>query len=87
MEFVTKTSPRLSGEAVSMVILNTNGVGKGELGMVTIFWSHILLKIEASEALATLHQCYTPEPSVFVVKRYTNTPSISRETPGTSTLI
>ena len=59
-----------------MAILITDGVGKGDLGMVTTFCSHNQVKMESLEVLATLHQCNSPEPSVFIVWRYTNTPFI-----------
>ena len=76
LHFVNETSPRLSGEATPMVILITDGIGKGDLGMVTTFCSHTQFKMEASEVLTTLHQCNSPEPSIFMVRRYTNTPFI-----------
>ena len=44
--------------------------------MVTIFCSHNQVKMEASEVLTTLHLCNSPEPSIFMVRRYTNTPFI-----------
>ena len=80
VEYVTKTGLRLSGEASLMVILITSGVGKGDLGMVTTFCSHNQVKMEASEVLTTLHQCNSPEPNVFMVRRYINTPFIHQET-------
>ena len=67
-----------------MAILITDGVGKGDLGKVTTFCSHNQVKMEASEVLTTLHQCDSPGPSVFVVRRYTNTPFIPQ---GTSRLL
>ena len=70
---VTKTSLRLSDEAAPMPILITEEVGKRNLGMVTTFCSHNQVKMEASEAFATLHQCNSPEPSIFIVRMYTNT--------------
>ena len=76
MEYVTETGLRFSGEASPMVILITDGVGEGDLGMVTTFCSHNQVKMEASEVLDTLHQCDSPEPSLFMVRRYTNTPII-----------
>ena len=51
MEFVTEIGLRLSGEVTPTAILITNGVGKGDLGMVTSFCSHNQIKMEASEAL------------------------------------
>ena len=46
------------------------------MGMVTVFCSHNWDKMEASDALSALHQCDSLEPSVVVVRRYTNTPYI-----------
>ena len=85
VEYVTKTGLRLSGEASPMVILITSGVGKGDLGIVTTFCSHNQVKMEASEVLTTLHQCNSPEPNVFMVRRYINTPFIPKKPPGSST--
>ena len=59
-----------------MVILVTDGVGEGNLGMVTTFWYHNQAKMEASDAHCTLHQCDSVKPSVVVVRRNTNTPCI-----------
>ena len=84
MEYVTETGPRLSGVAAPMAILITDGVGKGDLGLVTTFCSCNQAKMEASEALATLHQCNSPKSSIFMVRRYTNTPFIPQ---GTSRLL
>ena len=63
-----------------MAILITNEVIKGDLGMVTTFCSHNQVKMEASEVLTTLHQHDSPEPSIFKVRRYTNTPFIPQGT-------
>ena len=57
-----------------MVILVTDGVGQGNLSMVTTFSHHDKTKVEASEAVSALHQCNSPEPSVVVVRRFTNSP-------------
>ena len=84
VEYVTETGLRLSGEAAPMAILITDGVGKGDLGMVTTFCSHNQVMMEASEVFIALHQCNSPKPSVFMVKRYTNTPFIPW---GTSRLL
>ena len=59
-----------------MVILVTDGVEEGNLGMVTTFCHHNQAKMEASNAFSALHQCNSLEPSVFVVRRFTNTPYI-----------
>ena len=63
-----------------MVILITDGVGEENLGMGTVFCHHDQTKMEASDALSTLCQHDSPEPSVVVVRRYTNTPYIPWET-------
>ena len=84
VEYVTKTILRLSSKATPMVTLITDGVGKGDLGMVTTFCSCNQVKMEGSEVLATLCQCDPPMPSVFMVKRYTNTTFIPQ---GTSRLL
>ena len=36
IEFVTSSGQKISGEAIPVVILVTDGVGEGNLGMVTI---------------------------------------------------
>ena len=59
-----------------MVILVTDGVGEGNLGMVTTFCHHDQSKMQATDALSALHQCKLLEPSVVVVRRYTNTCNI-----------
>ena len=70
--FVTKTSLTVSGEVTPMVVLITNGVGKGDLAMVTTFCSHNQTRMEASEVLATICQHDLPMPRVSVVRGYTN---------------
>ena len=60
VEYVKKTGLRLSGETAPMAILITNGVGKGDVGMVTTFCNHNQVKMEAPEVLATLHQHNPP---------------------------
>ena len=44
--------------------------------MVTTFYSHNQVKMEASEALTVLPQCNSLKPSIFMVRRYTDTPFI-----------
>ena len=68
--------PNLSGEAILMEILVTDGMGEGNLGTMTTFCHHDQSKMEASDALSALCQCDSLEPSVVVVRRYTNTPYI-----------
>ena len=76
MEFITSNSPKISGEATPMVILVTDGMGEGNLGMVMTFCQNDQAKLEASDALSALCQHASLEPSVAVVRRYTNTPCI-----------
>ena len=51
-----------------------DGVGEGNLGMVTTFCHHDQANVEASKALSALYQCDLLEPSVVVVRRCTNSP-------------
>ena len=76
MEFVTSNGWKISGEAIKVVIMVTDRVREGNLGKVTTFCCHDQAKMEASDALSALCQCNSPEPSVIVVRRYTNTPYI-----------
>ena len=73
-EFMTNTGPRISSEATPMAILITDGVEGENLGMVTAFCHHDQIKMEASDGLSALCQHNAPEPSVVVVRWYTNTP-------------
>ena len=70
VEFITNNGQKKSGEAIPMAILVMDGVGEGNLGMVTTFCHHDQTKVEASEALSALCQCDSVEPSVVVVRRY-----------------
>ena len=76
IEFVTSNSQKISRKAIPMVILVTDGVGEGNLGMVTTLCCHDQSKMAASDVLSAPHQCDSSEPSVVVVRRYTNTPYI-----------
>ena len=80
VEFITHTGWKISGEATPMVILITDGLGEGNLGMVITFCHHDQAKMEASDAFSTLHQCDLPEPGVVVVRRYTDTTYIPQRT-------
>ena len=68
VEFIMNNSQKMSGVAVPMAILVMDGVGEGNLGMVTTFCHHNQAKVEASEVLSALCQCYLPEPSVVLVQ-------------------
>ena len=76
MEFITSNGQKISREAILMVILVTGGVGEGNMGKVTTFCCHGQVKMEASDALSALYQCDSLEPSVVLVRRYTNIPYI-----------
>ena len=79
-EFITCTGWKISTGTTPMAILITDGVGEGNLGMVTTFCHHDQAKMEAPDSLSALHQCDLPEPSMVVVRRYTNTPYIPQGT-------
>ena len=72
VKFITNNGQKISGEAIPMVVLVTDGVGEGNLGMMTTFCHHDQAKMEASEALSALHQQDSPESCVVVVRRFTN---------------
>ena len=55
VESITYNSQKINGEAIPMVILVTDGVGEGNMGMVTTFCCHDQAKMEASNALSALH--------------------------------
>ena len=76
MEFLILTSLKRSRETTNLVILITDGVGEGDLGMVMVFCHPNQAKMEACDALSTLCQCDSSEPSVVVVRRYSNIPYI-----------
>ena len=62
------------------MFLLTDGVGERDLGMVMVFCNPNQARIEACDALSTLHQCDSSEPNMVVVRRYSNTPCIPRGT-------
>ena len=62
VEFITN-SQKISGKALPIAVLVMNGVGEGNLGMVTTFCHHDQAKVEASEVLSVLCQCNSLEPS------------------------
>ena len=59
-----------------MAILIFDGVGKRDVGLVTVFCHPNQAKMEACDALSAFHQYDTSEPRVVVVRRYSNTPFI-----------
>ena len=67
-----------------MVILITDGVGEENQGEVTVFCCHDQNEMQVSDVLSTLCQQHSPEPSVVMVRRYTNTLYILQ---GTSQLL
>ena len=74
MGFITLTGPKRSKETTNPAILITDGIGEGDLDMMTAFCHPDQAKIEACDALSAL--C----PSVMLVRRYSNTPYIPRGT-------
>ena len=82
LEFITNNSQKISGEAIPMVLIVIDGVGEGNLGMVTTFCHHDPSTVEASEVLSALHQCDLPKPSVVEVWRFTNSPYLPWESFG-----
>ena len=63
-----------------MVILVTDGVGEGNMDMVTTFQHQDQAKTKAFNALYALHQCNSMKPRMVVMRRYTNTPCIPQGT-------
>ena len=51
-----------------------DGVGKGKLGMITIFCRSDQVEVGLSDALSTLVQWDSSKPGVVVVKVFTNLP-------------
>ena len=84
VEFATHTAWSISGEAIPMVVLVTDGVGEGNLGLVKTFCCHDEAKMEPSDVLSALCWWDSSEPTMVVLKRYTNTPYIPQ---GTSWLL
>ena len=74
VEFISSNGWKVNGEAVPMVVLVMDRVRDRNLGMVTTFCHHNQAKVEACEALSVLHQHDSPEPSMIVVRRFTNSP-------------
>ena len=74
VEFIPSTSQKISGEIVLMVVLVTDWVEEGSLGMVATFCHHDQAKMEPSEVLSTLLQHDSPKLSSVVVKIFANPP-------------
>ena len=74
VEFITNNGWKISGEAIPMAVLVRDGVGEGNLGMMITFCHHNQAKVEASEVFFALCQHVSLEPSVVVVRRFTNSP-------------
>ena len=66
----------MPGETTNTVTLIIDGVGESDLGMVTVLFHAKQARIEFCNALSILHQHYSCQLSVVVVRRYTNTPYI-----------
>ena len=76
-DLITSSSKRaMSEEIVPVAILITNEVGKGSLGMVTIFCHSDQAKVDPSVTLLTLVQWDLPELAM-VVMIYSSTHPIS----------
>ena len=82
MEFITNNSQKICGKITPMVVLVTDRVEEGSLGMVTTFCCHDQAKVESSEALSTLVQQDSPKLSVVVLKIFTNSPYLPWESSG-----
>ena len=75
VDFVTNVGRKaMSAEITPLAILATDGVGKGSLGMVTTFCHSHQAKLEPLDALLTLVQPDSHEPSTVVVKVFTILP-------------
>ena len=78
VKFLTLTGLKKSWSTTNSAILLTDGVGEGDLGMVMVFCHPDQARIEACDALSAIHQHNSSEPSVMVVRRYSNIPYIPR---------
>ena len=78
VEFFLGGSQKISGEIVPVVVLITDGVEEGSLGMVTTFCCHDQARVESSEVLFTLWQQDSPKPSVVLAKMFANSPYLPR---------
>ena len=78
VEFVTLTHLMKSGETTNMVILITDRIGETGLGLVRVFCHPNQTRLEACDALSTLHWHDSSELSMVVVRRYSNTLYIPR---------
>ena len=72
VEFITNNGQKVIGEAIPVAVLVRDGVGEGNLCIVTNFCHHNQAKVEASEVFSALHQHDSQEPSVVVMRRFTN---------------
>ena len=72
VEFITSNSGKISGQAIPVVVLVMDGVGEGNLGMVTTFCHLNQAKVEAFKVLSALCQHDSPEASEVVGRRFTN---------------
>ena len=74
VEFITSTSQKIRDEIIPMAVLVTDRAEEESLDMVTTFCHYDQTKVEPSVALSILLQCDSPEPSIVVVKIFTNSP-------------
>ena len=72
-DFITNASRKAtSTEITPLAILIMQGVGEGRLAIIPTFCQSDQAKVEPSDVLSTLVQQDSPEPSVVVVKIFTN---------------
>ena len=74
VKLISECGQKINCEIFLLVVLITNRVEEGSLGMVTTFCCHDQSKVETSEVLSTLHQQNSPKWSVVVVKVFANFP-------------
>ena len=63
-----------SSEIVPLVVLITDRVEEGSLGMMTTFCDHDQAKVESLDVHSTLCQWDSPKPSMVVVRIFANSP-------------
>ena len=68
MDVVSSGNWKISGEIVPMVVLITDNMEEGSLGMMTTLSHHDQAKVESSEVLSNLHLRDSPELNMMVVR-------------------
>ena len=56
VDFILGSNQKISGEIIPMMVLITDSMEEGSLGMVTTFCQHDQAKVESSEVLSILCQ-------------------------------